>query len=158
VLAYTADDSGVQRRVGELLQAQIGAMGYAVTLKEVQLPQVYDYVKNLKGAPDLLLITNTPDAAHPDTWARICWDSKGGLNFLGFKDPKIDTLLDKAQSAPTASASALYKQVGKRLIASHSMLFLADVRDTMVLRKDLAGIAHVPAYPWMLDLASLRRK
>jgi peptide/nickel transport system substrate-binding protein len=158
VLAYTADDSGVQRRVGELLQAQIGAMGYAVTLKEVQLPQVYDYVKNLKGAPDLLLITNTPDAAHPDTWARICWDSKGGLNFLGFKDPKIDTLLDKAQSAPTASASALYKQVGKRLIASHSMLFLADVRDTMVLRKDLGGIAHVPAYPWMLDLASLRRK
>jgi hypothetical protein len=38
------------------------------------------------------------------------------------------------------------------------MLFLADVRDTMVLRKDLGGIAHVPAYPWMLDLASLRRK
>ena len=159
VLAYTADDSGVQRRVGEMLQGQIGALGYKVTLKEVQLPQVYDYIKNLKGAPDLLMMTNTPDAAHPDTWARICWYSTGGLNFLGFKDTEMDALLDRAQSAPDAQATQLYKQVGSRLIASHEMLFLADVKDTMVLRKDIAGVApaHVRAYPWMLGFGALKR-
>ncbi|GAC1440983.1 MAG: ABC transporter substrate-binding protein [Solirubrobacteraceae bacterium] len=156
-LAYTADESGVQQRVSEILQSELAAAGYQVTLKEVQLPQVYDFVKNLGAAPDLLLGTNTPDAAHPDPWARIVWGSAGGLNFLGFKDKQIDKLLDQAQSAPSAKANALYGQIGQRLVASHELLFLADVKDTIVEQKKLSGGAHVPAYPWMLDFASLRR-
>ena len=74
-LAFTADESGVQRRVGELLQAALSAAGWQVTVKEVQLPQVYAYVNNLKAAPDLLLQTNTPDSANPDTWARIVFSA-----------------------------------------------------------------------------------
>ena len=160
VLGYTADDSGEQQRAAELLQAQIGALGYSVTVKEVQLPQVYAYVKNLKGAPDLLLMTNTPDAAHPDTWARIAWDSAGGLNFLGYKNPQVDKLLDRAQTAPTATANALYRKVGKLVIASHEILVVANVKDTQVVRKDVFGArqSHVPAYPWMLNYAALSRR
>ena len=66
-LAYTADESGVQRRVGELLQAQLKTAGYDVTLRRCSCPTRYGYVKHLKTAPDLMLQTNTPDAAHPDT-------------------------------------------------------------------------------------------
>jgi peptide/nickel transport system substrate-binding protein len=159
LLAYTADDSGEQQRAAELLQAQIGSLGYSVTVKEVQLPQVYAYINNLKAAPDLLLMTNTPDAAHPDTWARIVWDSKGGLNFLGYKNAKIDALLDRALTATPAKAHSLYVEVGKLLVASHEILFVANVKDTMVVRRDLGGIdkAHVLAYPWMLDYSVLRR-
>ncbi len=47
-LGYTADESGVQRRVGELLQADLEAAGWTVTVKEVQLPQVYGYINDLK--------------------------------------------------------------------------------------------------------------
>lgn len=157
LLAYTADESGVQRRVAEMLQAQISALGYEIKLKEVQLPQVYEFVNDLERAPDLLLMTNTPDAAHPDTWARIVWHSKGGLNFLGYSDPKLDALLERAQSLEGERADALYREVGERFVAAHELVFLADVKDTMVVRKDLAGGGHVPAYPWMLDYASLRR-
>ena len=64
-LAYTADESGVQRRVGELIQADLAQAGWKVTVKEVQLPQVYGYINNLKAAPDLMLQTNTPDAVPP---------------------------------------------------------------------------------------------
>jgi peptide/nickel transport system substrate-binding protein len=156
-MAYSADESGVQRRVSELIQAQLTAAGYEVTLKEVQLPQTYAYVKDLKNAPDLLLATNTPDGAHPDTWARILFQSAGGLNFLGFKSTELDKTLDEALPATDADAAALYKKVGQQIIDSDSMFFLGDVKDVFVLDKSLTGISHVPAYPWTLDYAALKR-
>jgi peptide/nickel transport system substrate-binding protein len=156
-LAYTSDESGVQRRASELVQAQLAGAGYQVTLKEVQLPQVYGYLNNLKQAPDLLLMTNTPDAANPDTWARILFYSSGGLNFLGFKDPMIDKQLDDALGAPADKATTLYRQVGQRIIDSNSLFFLGDVKNVFVLNKKLSNIEQVPAYPWTVDLAVLKR-
>jgi peptide/nickel transport system substrate-binding protein len=156
-LAYTADESGVQRRVGEILQAALEAAGWKVTVKEVQLPQVYAYVNNLKSAPDLLLQTNTPDAANPDTWARIVFFSTGGLNFLGFKDGKVDSLLEKAVSAPAAEATKLYQEVGQEVIDQNEIFFLGDIDNVFVLNKSLAGVEQIPAYPWTVTYASLRR-
>jgi peptide/nickel transport system substrate-binding protein len=154
-LAYTADESGVQRRVGELLQSRLQAAGWQVTVKEVQLPQVYGYISNLKSAPDLLLQTNTPDAANPDTWARIVFYTSGGLNFFGFHDATLDKLLDQAVSAPTAKATALYQQVGQRVIDSNSIFFLGDVKNVFVVNKRLTGVQQVPAYPWTVTLSAL---
>lgn len=156
-LAYTSDESGVLRRASELVQAQLESAGYHVTLKEVQLPQVYGFVKSLGRAPDLLLTTNTPDAADADTWARILFNSSGGLNFFGFKDPAIDAGLDKAVSAAPASAPALYQQVGQRMVDSNAMFFLGNVKDVFLLNKSLTGVAHVPAYPWRFDFGTLKR-
>jgi peptide/nickel transport system substrate-binding protein len=156
-LAYTADESGVQRRASELLQAQLQGAGLKVTLKEVTNPQVYDYVKDLAHAPDLLLMTNTPDAAHPDTWARILFYSSGGLNFLGFKDGQVDKDLDQAVSAPPSAADKIYEAVGKRVIDSNAMFFLGNVKNVFVVNKDLGDVQSVPAYPWTLDLAALKK-
>lgn len=157
-LAYTADESGVQRRVGELIQAKLKEAGYEVTLREVQLPDTYGYVKHLKSAPDLLLQTNTPDAAHPDTWARIVFYSTGGLNFFGFADKQVDAALDRALSAPEAEANKLYLQAGQRVIDSNSIFFLGNVKDVFVLQKDLTGVESVPAYPWTIAYAPLERR
>jgi peptide/nickel transport system substrate-binding protein len=156
-LAYTSDESGVQRRVSELLGGSLKAAGYDVTLREVQLPQVYGYVKHLDKAPDLLLSTNTPDGAHPDLWARILFSSKGGLNFLGFSDHKLDALLDEAYGADRAQADQLYRQAGQRFVDGDGLFFLGAVKDVLVLRKDLTGIEHVLAYPWTIDYGTLRR-
>jgi peptide/nickel transport system substrate-binding protein len=156
-LAYTSDESGVQRRVGELIQAKLENAGYDVTLREVQLPDTYGYVKHLKTAPDLMLQTNTPDAAHPDTWARIVFYSTGGLNFFGYADKAVDAELDKALDAPQAEATKLYQDVGRKVIDSNSMFFLGDVKDVFVLKKDLAGVQSVPEYPWTVTYAALKR-
>jgi peptide/nickel transport system substrate-binding protein len=147
----------VQQRVGELIQAGLEQAGWTVNVKEVQLPQVYGYINNLKSAPDLLLQTNTPDAAHPDTWARIVFYTGGGLNFLGFHDPQLDATLDQAVSAPPAQATADYQQVARDVIASNEIFFLGDVKNVFVLNKDLAGVQQIPAYPWTVTLAALRR-
>jgi len=157
VLSYTADESGIQRRVAEILQSELTGVGYTVTLKEVQLPETYNFVKSLATAPDLLLQTNTPDAAQADPWARILWGSAGGLNFFGYKNPTIDKELDTALSATPVQANALYRTVGQQLVASHELFFLADAKDTIVTSKTLSGGDYVPAYPWRLDYATLKR-
>jgi peptide/nickel transport system substrate-binding protein len=156
-LAYTSDESGVQRRVSELLDSSLTAAGYDVTLKEVQLPQVYGYVQHLDKAPDLLLSTNTPDGAHPDLWARILFASKGGLNFLGYTDKRIDALLDEAYGADKAKADDLYREIGQRFVDGDGLFFLGAVKDVLVLNKDLEGIEHVPAYPWTISYGPLKR-
>jgi peptide/nickel transport system substrate-binding protein len=156
-IGFTADESGVQRRVGELLQSDLEGAGWQVTVKEVQLPQVYGYINNLKSAPDLLLQTNTPDAANPDTWARIVFYSTGGLNFFGYNNPSLDKRLDEAVSAPEAKANTLYSQVGQEVIDSNEIFFLGDVKNVFVLNNSLSGVEQVPAYPWTLNYAALKR-
>lgn len=156
-LGYSADESGVQRRVGELLQAQLKTAGYDVTIKEVQLPQVYGYIENLKDAPDLLLMTNTPDGAHPDLWARIMFSSTGGLNFLGAQNKQIDADLDEALSAPDDKANALYKQVAQEVIDDNQFFLLGDVKNVFVMSNSLGNVQNTPAYPWLIDLAAVKR-
>jgi peptide/nickel transport system substrate-binding protein len=156
--AYTADDSGVHRRIAELIQQRLDAAGFSVTINEVQLPQVFEYVNDLQAAPDLVMQTNTPDGAHPDMWARIEWYSTGGLNYLGYKDPQADKALDQAlETTDKAAADQLYGQAGKIVAQDTAIIFIADPRDVMVLRKNLTGIEHVPNYPWALNLAALQK-
>lgn len=153
---YSADESGVQRRLAELIQQRLDTVGFKVTIREVQLPQVYEFASDLAKAPDLLLMTNTPDAAHPDTWGRILWGSKGGLNFLGYSNPSVDALLDQGAAATDKAVSdKLYGDAGKAMMADLPIMFLADVRDVMVTRASLTGLQHVPNYPWTLNLAAL---
>jgi peptide/nickel transport system substrate-binding protein len=156
--AYTADDSGVHRRLAELVQQRLDAAGFQVTIKQVQLPEVFDYVKDLRAAPDMVMQTNTPDGAHPDMWARIEWYSTGGLNYLGYHSPQADRLLDQAlRTTDKATADRLYGQAGQVVVRDTAILFVADPRDVMVLRRNLTGIQHVPNYPWALDLAALQK-
>jgi peptide/nickel transport system substrate-binding protein len=156
--AFTADDSGVHRRLAELVQQRLNAAGWSVTIKEVQLPQVFEYVNDLQAAPDMVMQTNTPDGAHPDMWARIEWYSKGGLNYLGYHSPQADRLLDKAlETTDTTVSDRLYGEAGKILAQDTAIIFVADPRDVMVLRKNLTGVEHVPNYPWALNLAALQK-
>jgi len=156
--AYTADDSGIHRRLAELVQQRLAAAGFSVTIKEVQLPQVFEYVNDLQAAPDMVMQTNTPDGAHPDMWARIEWYSTGGLNYLGYNSPQADRLLDQAlETTDKATSDRLYGQAGKILAQNTAIIFVADPRDVMVLRKNLTGVEHVPNYPWALNLAALQK-
>jgi peptide/nickel transport system substrate-binding protein len=106
----------------------------------------------------MVMQTNTPDGAHPDMWARIEWYSTGGLNYLGYKSPQADKLLDQAlETTDQATSDRLYGGAGKIVARDTAIIFVADPRDVMVLRKNLTGVAHVPNYPWALDLAALQK-
>jgi len=158
VLGFTADESGIQRRVGEILQATLEAAGWHVSVKEVQLPQVYNYINDLRTAPDLLLQTNTPDAANANTWSRILFFKEGGLNFLGYNNEHVNKLIEKARtSASGAEADQIEREVGKEVVNDNGIFFLGDIDNVFVLNKDLEGVEQIPAYPWTVNYASLRR-
>lgn len=160
-LDYTQDDSGIQSRLAQLIQQNLQAQGFQVSVKQTTNAQVYGFGSDLAHAPDLLLMTNTPDAASPDTWARILWDGtppNGGLDFLGYNNPQVDMLLNAADTStdPTARVTD-YGKAGQIVDSDYGILFLADTRDVMVMQKNLTGVEHVPNYPWALRLADLKR-
>ena len=157
--AFTSDESGIQRRLGEIIQQKLEAAGFKVTVRQVELPMVYDWATNPGSGADLLLMTNTPDGGHPDTWARIVWQSKGGLNFLGYNNPAVDSALDTViVETDAAKAAKAYADIGDLVAADAAFIPIANVKDFMILRSDLDGVAHIPNYPWTLDLAKLKRK
>ena len=157
-LAYGPDAGGLLRSVAENVQLALQGLGYKVTLQGVQLPDTFEYAKAPASAPDLVLLTPVPDAAHPDTWAQPFWSSTGGINVLKTKDPAIDALRDKAAAAPATSASDIYREMGDKVNAANTFISISDVKDTFVARKDLAGLQHSPAYEWLLSPAALTRK
>jgi peptide/nickel transport system substrate-binding protein len=154
--AYTADDSGLQQRLAELIQQKLEAAGFSVSVREVQNAQTYGFPSDVKHAPDLLLETNTPDAAHPDTWARIIWGTGGGLNFFNYSNPKVDKLLNKGRSTVSKTASDKdYAKAGELMAADDPILFLASSQNVMVWRKSVTGVTFRPEEPWTVPVAPL---
>ncbi|MBO9534125.1 MAG: ABC transporter substrate-binding protein [Solirubrobacteraceae bacterium] len=155
-LAYGPDAGGALARVAGLIQIQLEKLGYDVTLKAVQLPDTFDYKNDPEKAPDLLLLSPVPDAAHPDSWAQPFWTSKGGINAFGNPDTVLDGLVTKAQAASGEAADDAYKAVGQRVVGEASMLFIADVKDTFVMKKGITGFVGAPAYEWFLQPSALK--
>lgn len=156
-IQYAADEVATLSRVSEILQVELAKLGYAVTIQQIPHAQIYGYEKTPASGPDILLLTNNPDAAAPNTWAGINWGTGGGTNLLDVTSPSTDAMLASALTQPTAAqADAIYRKIGQQIIDGHAFLFLATVKDTIVYSKKLTDLVHVPLYPWMVDLASLK--
>ncbi|MBJ7329903.1 MAG: ABC transporter substrate-binding protein [Solirubrobacteraceae bacterium] len=156
-LAYGPDAGGLLRQAAENIQADLAKIGYKVTLKGVQLPDTFVYKNDPEKAPDLLLLSPVSDAAHPDTWAQPFWASTGGINAFAVKNAEVDKLLPQALAAPEDQADDLYRQIGEANVDGHSMVYIADLKDTFVARADLEGLQHSPAYEWLLTPSELSR-
>jgi len=158
-LVYSQDASGVVQRMADLVRQKLALAGITVNERQVQLPEVYNYIKNLANAPDLYLATPAPDAANPDTWARIVWHSNGALNFFGYSNTAVDAAMDKGlRETNPAAATADYGRVGQVAGADGAVVSFAYVQDVMPMRADLIHAEHVSAYPWALNLGTLARK
>ena len=147
------------RRFAEYFQPQLEKAGFKVTLKADTYSQEFGYYKDLKNAPNAIVSTFNPDAAHPDTWARLLWNTNGGLNLLGYSVPASDKAMNRAVVARSKSrADALYARAGELMSDQRLIVMLSDAQDLFAVRTDITGLEHVPEYIWTLNLAALRRK
>jgi peptide/nickel transport system substrate-binding protein len=147
------------RRFAEYFQPELEKAGFKVTLKADTYSQEFGYYKDLKNAPNAIVSTFNPDAAHPDTWARLLWNTNGGLNLLGYSVPASDKAMNQAVVARTKSrADTLYAKAGELMNDQRLIVMLSDAQDLFAVRSDITGLEHVPEYIWTLNLASLRRK
>lgn len=159
-IVYTPDSSGVQRRLADLMRQRLAAVGVEASPRQVQLGEVFGYRDDVENAADIYVSTPAPDGAHPDTWGRIVWYTEGALNFFGYSNPEVDAALDRGLREPSGESAAdadAYAEAGQLATEDWAVVPFAYVNDVVVARADLAGVEHVPAYPWTVDLGALAR-
>jgi peptide/nickel transport system substrate-binding protein len=71
------------------MSARLSADGVTAKVQGFPTSQIFGWVSDVKGAPDVLVTLGWPDAAPPYTWAHISWDPGAGLTYLQCSDPAV---------------------------------------------------------------------
>ena len=141
-LAYSSDDPRNQR-VADLYQTELQAAGITAQTRGIPIAQVFDLPNQKDTAPDILVSTVNPDAAHPDTWARIFMNTAGALNWLQCSVPAADALMDKGlNTTDKAVVQSSYGEAGDDLVASGCFGTIADVKEVIVAKAGYGGFVH----------------
>jgi len=158
ILGYDTADPA-DEPLADLLQTELASDGLNVTVKGYTDTVLYGFPNNLTGAPDLIIDSNWPDAAGPDTWARIVMYSTGtmgGLNYFQCKVSQGDSSLDQSNSDTNAAqALTLDEQAGAAYAASGCWDTIAYRGDTVVAPSWMGGIVHQVPVPETVVLADL---
>ncbi|MFN0030194.1 MAG: ABC transporter substrate-binding protein [Acidimicrobiales bacterium] len=158
LLGYTTGSTNDQR-LTEAIQTVLTEAGFKVTIKSDVLATVFEYVNQPDTRPNVYVGTVNPDAAHPDTWARIFHYSGGALNYLGASVPAADALIDEGLSSTDRDKMlSLYGQAGDLWVDDATFITLADVRDVFVAGPDIGGFTHKSPAPFNLEPVGLTRK
>ncbi len=140
--------------VANLISTQLTAAGLDATVQSFTTSQIFGWVSDTEGAPDVLATLGWPDAAPEYTWAHISWDPGAGLNYLQCSDEEVTELL--ADGLVTGDA-ATFSEAGTKAIATGCWLNLVNQNDFMVAQPWLAGVeeAHNVTHPNSLYVAAL---
>lgn len=148
---------GAMRELANQLQVELHSLGIEATVRQYSDPETFAMVEKPSLRTDLFAVTFNPDAVAADTWARIYWYKNAPVNILGCTVPKADALLDKAAEQKSSAASdRIGAEAAIAYRESHCWDNIADVYDTIVVRKGLTGIEH--ELPWLraIRLASVK--
>jgi peptide/nickel transport system substrate-binding protein len=141
-VGFSSDDPR-NGRLAEILQTELQAAGFDATVRGIPIAQVFDLPNQPDQRPDLLVSTVNPDAAHPDTWARIFANTQGSLNWEQCSVPDADSAMDQGLHAtdPAAVKSA-YAKAGDLLIGSGCFITIADVKEVIVAKAGYSNFVH----------------
>ena len=140
--------------VTNLMAAQLGALGLTPKVQGFTTSQIFGWVGDVKGAPDILATLAWPDAAPSYTWGHISWDPDAGLNYLHCSDPGVSKLL--ADGLVTGDPKTM-SDAGTQAVGTGCWLNLVDQDAFVVAQPWLQGVeqAHVVTQPNSLSLAAL---
>ena len=142
--------------LAEFVQIALDHAGLTATTRPIPIAQIFGLAADPAAAPDILIQTTNPDAAHPDTWSRIYMSKTGGANYLQCYSTVADNLMNAGLAATsTATVNADYGKAGDLLVKQGCFIDIADVQDQVVSRAGLIGFYHVPSIPWALNLGTL---
>ena len=142
------------QQVANLLVTQLAASGLTVTVTGFPASQIFGWVSDPAGAPDILVNLGFPDAPTPYLWEHINFDLDGGVNFFKCSSPAATDLI--AQGRKTGDLET-FSKAADAAIATGCWRNLVDVSDFMVAQPWLKGVqaAHDMAVPTSLSLAEL---
>jgi peptide/nickel transport system substrate-binding protein len=102
--------------------------------------------------PNLLVETANPDAAHPDTYLRIFYNTGGFLNYIKGGSAAADAAMDRGlyTNDPSVVASE-YAKAADLVHDSATFVTIADVKGTFVATDKLKGWTSTGAAPLSLN-------
>jgi peptide/nickel transport system substrate-binding protein len=142
------------QQLANLVAADLQSVGLTAKVQGYPTSQVFGWVNDLSGAPDVLFTEMWPDAANPYTWSHILYDKDGGLNYLHCSSPSVSDLLPGALAT---GDQATYAQIGDAAIATGCWLNVTYRNDFMVTQSWLKNVqqAHDVAAPTTLIFSAL---
>jgi peptide/nickel transport system substrate-binding protein len=140
--------------VSTLISTELAPLGLTVKVQSYPTSQIFGWIGNQKGAPDLLATLGWPDTPSPYTWAHISFDASGGLNYFGCSSPAATAATAKALGT---GSNDDFTAVATLASATGCWLNMVNVTDFMVAQPWLKGMAaaHVVDVPNTLLLAKL---
>ncbi|MDT4932927.1 MAG: peptide/nickel transport system substrate-binding protein [Pseudonocardiales bacterium] len=142
------------QQMANIVAADMQAYGLNVKVQGYPTSQVFGWVSDVKGAPDVLFTEMWPDAANPYTWSHILYDKDGGLNYLHCSSPSVSDLLPGVLKTGDETT---YTKIGDAAMATGCWLNVAYRNDFMVTQKWLTGVeqSHNVAAPTTLIFSGL---
>jgi peptide/nickel transport system substrate-binding protein len=140
--------------VANLISAQLSSVGLTAKVQSYPTSQIFGWIGNPDGAPDMLATLGWPDAPPAYTWAHISFDADGGLNYLHCSSPAASKLI--ADGLPTGSDQT-FSDAAQSASQTGCWMNMVDVSDFMVAQPWLKGVenAHIVSYPNTLLLSAL---
>ncbi|MGY1807931.1 ABC transporter substrate-binding protein [Blastococcus sp. SYSU D00669] len=142
------------QQLANLISANLQQLGFTPEVQGYTTSQVFGWIGNQDGAPNVYVASYWPDAADPYTSAHILYAADGGLNYLGCSDPQIEELLPQALAT---GDDAVYARIGELASATGCWTNVAYRQDFMVAQTWLQGMEESKdiAAPTSLRLAGL---
>ncbi|MGI5201316.1 ABC transporter substrate-binding protein [Spirillospora sp. CA-108201] len=143
-----------------LLQSDLAKVGIKLKLEAITYPEHVERLKSNKTTPDLAMIYAFPPNPDPDSVLYQLFDSKfinNGQNTGGFANPKVDSLVEKAQALTDENERCgLYKQAQQLIAADVPSVNMSNPQTVTVLRKGVEGYAYQASHHQTVDVYGVK--
>ncbi|RMB81501.1 hypothetical protein CTZ28_34410 [Streptomyces shenzhenensis] len=131
-----AASSADGKAVAEELASRMNSAGLTTEAVAYAAGTIYKLTDDLGAAPDLAVFGVFPDAGHPDSWGRIIYTPKGGLDLFGAEVDGLEANLDKALTTTDTSA---YTAVARSVIDSRYWFSIGSLNTTLLTVPGITG-------------------
>lgn len=135
-----------------LLQLQLSELGFDVTVRPVNDAVIFTYPESPSKRPDMLLVVFGGDALQLDTVVRTLFRTKAVLNFFGYSDRRLDSLMDEAiEQGSEAKAGPYYEKCSQILTEAAIVMPLCVQPSSIVSHSYISGIepnSYAPQNFW----------
>ncbi|MFJ3671412.1 ABC transporter substrate-binding protein [Streptomyces sp. NPDC090106] len=134
-IGYPASSSD-GKAVAEELASRMNSAGLKAEAVAYAAGSIYKLTDDLDAAPDLAVFGVFPDAGHPDSWARIIYTPKGGLDLFG---AEVDGLTTDLDHALTTTGTSAYTAVARSVIDSRYWFSIGSLNTTLLTVPGITG-------------------
>jgi peptide/nickel transport system substrate-binding protein len=158
-LACAVDGGAPRQQMAELLQSQLSAAGFDVTLRVMPLAEQFDLTNQPpEKRPDMMIAWLGGDTFHLDTTFRIAARTGAApVNFFQYSNPELDKLMDQAVLQPNEELrNTVYQRCTQMVVDDAIWIPLCVPPTTTVAHKNVTGFANNSFIPTLV-LEDLKR-